>query len=384
MISDSNGFVVVLRADGVYNLDFRSGGVSLRSIEGIPIFDLADMRADLDGVMAGLATEVTDRANAITAEATARANADTAEATARANAITAEATARGNADAALAAAIAALDTDTYSKAEVDAAIGAAHVDLTPYALKTYVDDGLALKPDTGLVLLKSGNLGGLASVATSRTNLSVYSKAEVDALIPVVQPSLQGAVTKPVIGDWTLQNAGASAALATISTGVKLSDTSNSAAMRFAKYNTAPNGTNFTATFRLGKLKPDSINGAQCCILMRNSTNGRILWWGDYLANQWLAQQWTAYGTFSGNLSPGVAQEGGRFPWRRIVRSGDNLSLEASEDGINWGVWITTTVSVFLTATGGGALDEIGFGIMASDMTVARPGGTILTSFTLV
>jgi hypothetical protein len=56
MISDSNGFVECYATDGLYNLDFRSGGVSLRTINNIPIFDLADMRADRQRLQARMAT----------------------------------------------------------------------------------------------------------------------------------------------------------------------------------------------------------------------------------------------------------------------------------------------------------------------------------------
>src|SRR6185369_1960548 len=43
--------------------------------------------------------------------------------------------------------------------------------------------GLATKQDSGLAALKANNLSDLASITSARTNLSVYSKADVDALL---------------------------------------------------------------------------------------------------------------------------------------------------------------------------------------------------------
>lgn len=114
MISDSNGFVQCYAADGLYNIEFRANGVSLRTIENIPIFDLADMRADIDA----LATS---------------------------DALKAATTYVDAADTALANSIAALDAATYSKAEVDALIPAP-TDLSNYYTKGQVDALIPVVP----------------------------------------------------------------------------------------------------------------------------------------------------------------------------------------------------------------------------------------------
>jgi hypothetical protein len=93
MVSDSNGFVACYAPDGVYNLDFANNGVIMRSIEGIPIFDLADMRADVDALQAALPGK-------------------------------ASITYVDSGDVTLANAINALATGTYTKAQTDAAIAA--------------------------------------------------------------------------------------------------------------------------------------------------------------------------------------------------------------------------------------------------------------------
>lgn len=101
LTSDDNGFVECFVADGVYNIEFKAAGVIFRRIEGVALFDLADMRGDLNDVMANKAatTYVNDQ---MAAEIAARAAADTA----------------------LSNAIAALDATTYSITETNAAIAA--------------------------------------------------------------------------------------------------------------------------------------------------------------------------------------------------------------------------------------------------------------------
>jgi hypothetical protein len=69
--------------------------------------------------------------------------------------------------------------------------------------------GISLAFADGRYLLKSNNLSGLTDVVAARGNLSVYSKAEVDGLL-AANNGLEVAPTKPVLANFTLQNAGAS------------------------------------------------------------------------------------------------------------------------------------------------------------------------------
>jgi hypothetical protein len=124
--SDSNGFVEAYVPDGLYRVEFKVAGIILRTIHDVPIFDLADMRADLNDMQTRMAT----------AEASITAN------------------------------TANIAANTAS---------------------------IATK------LAKASNLSDLASVGTSRTNLSVYSKAEVDAAIAGhASPAVWGAISRAV------------------------------------------------------------------------------------------------------------------------------------------------------------------------------------------
>lgn len=163
LISDSNGFVEGYLPDGLYNVEFRFGGVSMRLITNVAMFDLADMRADLDGVIA-------------------------------ADALKASKVYVDFQDGVLANAISALDADTYAKAEtytkaeVNAAITAAigGVGAGWGAITGDIATQADLQTALGLKMAKASNLSDLGNLATSRNNLSVYSKAQVDAAIAAV------------------------------------------------------------------------------------------------------------------------------------------------------------------------------------------------------
>lgn len=193
----------------------------------------------------------------------------------------------------------------------------------------------------------------------------------------------EATTTKPAVADWTLVNPVANVALGTVSNGILLTQADGAATIRFARYNVAPDAANFTATFRLAKLRANGIGGYQAGIVLRNSTNSRVVIWADYQQDQWLMQQWTGVSSFSGGLLTNVSNEPGRYPWRRVRRAADNLFFEASEDGVNWGIVVATTVSVFLTATGGGNLDQVGIATMGTNSSTSLVIGTVCHSFTL-
>lgn len=238
------------------------------------------------------------------------------------------------------------------------------------------------------------NLADLADEPTARVNLGVYSAAQVDALIAAavaaIPSGVEAARSKPATANFTLDNPAAGVALGAVANGLLLTDASGAATCHFARYNVAPpNAANFTVTMRLSKMKPDSLGGNQCGLLLRNSTNGRLMIWGDYLTNQWLIQAWTGYSTFSGNIMGAVAGEPGRFPWRRVRRVTTDLFFEASEDGVSWGMVFAATAASgwgpasFIEA-GGGALDQVGFYTMGTNSSASLVIGTGCQSFTLV
>lgn len=171
MISDGNGFVACYAADGIYTLDFRANGVSLRSVEGVPIFDLLDMRADVDGLLATMPLKA-----AITYVDAA--------------------------DAAISATLAALDADVYRKASV--------------YTKAQVDAAIAAVP-------RYYSFGAFAPASIQASEILMDHIVAVDCTLAANFANLQASVGTPPAATWTadVQKNGASiGSIAIANTGV--------------------------------------------------------------------------------------------------------------------------------------------------------------------
>jgi hypothetical protein len=98
--------------------------------------------------------------------------------------------------------------------------------------------------------------------------------------------------------------------------------------------------------------------------ILRNSTNGRIVIAGPYGAAglDALAQNWTNYTTYNSSIVAGPLPMQMQW-WELSVDASGNIKIYVSPNGWDWSLtpFASTTIAAFLTASGGGALDQIGF-----------------------
>jgi hypothetical protein len=239
----------------------------------------------------------------------------------------------------------------------------------------------------GRYLQKAANLGDVADVPTARNNLSVYSKAQVDAAVAGAAPSgmpFEIAVSKPAAANFTTQNlAGGSIAstFADYAKGVAILQLGSIGAtnqIRFARHDVIASGTPFTMTARMTAIDPQQPLGqaTQGSLVLRNSANGRMILFGDggggvtsyvQIFSTYTSGQLGLYTSFSVSY---------QFPWKRIVSDGTNLTFWVSKDGYYWVQGAAgTTIANYI-----GVVDELGIGLQAiASVTTAH--GTLCQSF---
>jgi hypothetical protein len=172
-----------------------------------------------------------------------------------------------------------------------------------------------------------------------------------------------GPVTIPTKAAQTTALNGIAAIATDTPQGIQLAPTASGSTWR--GYFNAPPAAPWSYCARI------SINGVangtqQVGILLRNSTNLRQVNWGPYSnvgVGEVLCQQWTN-NVFVGNTITALSAAGGDPLWYRVdLSAGGTLTFFTSEDGYNWHAHTPTqTVASYLTAAGGGTLDQVGFG----------------------
>jgi hypothetical protein len=186
----------------------------------------------------------------------------------------------------------------------------------------------------------------------------------------------------PLAANFTVLNGGAGTNLTDKTFGLWLDKLSTAVGtMTMAASNTAPPAGDFTLTARLKPTNPRIGTGYQEGLMLRNSTNGRVVYFGNYnVGQQYLVQNWGSLLAFSGNvIGPTSYYELAALPWKRITKVAGVLEFWVSADGDTWTTLGTTaTVASFLTAAGGGTLDQVGFG------NFTATSGTLCGYFTCV
>lgn len=119
-------------------------------------------------------------------------------------------------------------------------------------------------------------------------------------------------------------------------------------------------------------------------VMLRNSTNGRFLVYvnaplGDGVVTQCvIPQRWTNATTFSAAIGA-VLETHEDYEWMKVANVAGVLTFSVSMDGKSWTDHPTTeAVAAFLTAAGGGTLDQIGIGFVQTSGTNLR---ALLRSF---
>lgn len=172
----------------------------------------------------------------------------------------------------------------------------------------------------------------------------------------------------PILANFTYQG-NASGSLAANANGLIVNAPNNGSTYngRAAYLGPVASFANMTITARLRRSVGLAQSSGGCNqIFIRNSSNGRMLVFGDGsngASPYW--QRWTNDTTFNANISTGTFQsDGGALgrPWRRIVVTGSSAAPQFSPDGYNWdtGGFAAEPYGTYLTAAGGAA-DQIGF-----------------------
>lgn len=188
------------------------------------------------------------------------------------------------------------------------------------------------------------------------------------------------APTIPTTSGFTLQNAG-TASMADSAFGIALTVPSAASTIPFVRKNGSPPATPYDVIMRGRPVDAKQSNGLyKCALIMRNSSNGRLVIFSDYDDNSILVQVFSSYTTHAGDvLSPGSTSWHKLLPWKRIENDGTNLKFYIGPDGENWFQVASTTLAAYLTAAGG-SVDEIGFGMLTNSPGVTAK--TVFNSFT--
>lgn len=226
-------------------------------------------------------------------------------------------------------------------------------------------------------LNNDANLGDLTDLVAARNNLSVYSEAQVDAMVAGAGNAFprEHAVTKPLVANGTLNNALAQPTW--ISTAVDDTygiymrcpkGTSAATALKFLRFASLANGGvggagsvwSITVRMQANSAKASSYNA---CLVARNPANDKMLFIGNRVSPDELDG---FYGNSAGGVAVGIGAgviPANAFPWRRFVCDGTNLVIDVSADGQQWERFFTSTLATYI---GGGAL-ELGIGMLVDN-----------------
>jgi hypothetical protein len=183
--------------------------------------------------------------------------------------------------------------------------------------------------------------------------------------------------TVPNTSGYTLQNTGtASMANANGSRGIALTTPTATDNVRFVRKNGAPPATPYSLIMRAAPISPRHGGTSRMCVVLRNSTSGRLITWGKQDDFNLYAQRWAGYSTSGGNI---LLQTGCVFSrmmdWMKISNDGTTLTFSCGPDGENWFDLTTEALATYINASGG-SVDEIGFGT-----TTQSAGFTVVDLF---
>lgn len=184
--------------------------------------------------------------------------------------------------------------------------------------------------------------------------------------------------TVPDTSGYTLQQAvGGTASMANAANGRGIVLTTPTAAdtVRFARKNGAPPSTPWSATLRAAPVSHRHGGTSRMCIILRNSTSGRMITFGHQDDLNLYAQRWAGYSTTGGNILLQAGGWGRILPSLRISNDGTTLTFKCGPDGDNFFDYTTEALATYINASGG-SVDEVGFGT-----TTQNAGFTVVDLF---
>jgi len=201
---------------------------------------------------------------------------------------------------------------------------------------------------------------------------------QVDVTVIQGDPG-EATLTKPLASAFTLENAG-TASMADGTNGLILTAPSATVNVRFMRYTAGLPGASWTVIMRARQLGPNNGVMHARCIIVRNSTSGRLISFGDTSNTNIGIARWSSY-TANNAVPISYGATLAELPWRKVTSNGTTLSFYCSADGQDWVLVGTETIATYLTASGG-SLDQVGIGfIFGAASTVEQKN--LFQSFTI-
>jgi hypothetical protein len=209
--------------------------------------------------------------------------------------------------------------------------------------------------------------------AGTHTGLTVTNNDGADSMsLALVNP--EATISKPVAASFTLENGG-TASVADGTNGVVLTVPSATVNARFLRYTAGLPGASWVCTIRVNQCGINAGTLHAGAIIVRNSTSGRLLTFGETNNTNLGIGRWSSY-TANNAVPVSLAAHPAEQCWRRVTSNGTTLTFETSCDGREWATVGTETIATYLTASGG-TLDQIGMGVFIG----AAAGATMKNIF---
>lgn len=174
-----------------------------------------------------------------------------------------------------------------------------------------------------------------------------------------VAGAIENAPIKPVLSDFTLENAGTASA-ADGNYGIVLTMPSATTNARFLRYNAGLPGSSWTMIMRGSMVTPYSTNTVHHnALLLRNSTSGRLINFASAGA-QLVVQRWSSYTAFASTIAAVGANYGYMTGWKKITSDGTTLRFYTSPNGADWAEIASEAIATYIGASG--SLNQAGMG----------------------
>lgn len=188
----------------------------------------------------------------------------------------------------------------------------------------------------------------------------------------------EAAPTIPDLTGFTLQQAvggTATAANAVNGRGIVLTTPTAADTIRFLRKNGAPPAAPYAVTVRGSPVSNRHGGSSRQCVVLRNSTSGRLISFGHQDGINLYAQRWASYTAGGGNVLLQAGFPALILPWLRITIDATTMTFQCGPDGDNWFTFTTELLATYINALGG-SIDEVGCGT-----TTQNAGFTVVDLF---
>jgi hypothetical protein len=182
---------------------------------------------------------------------------------------------------------------------------------------------------------------------------------------------------QPLIADFTWQNQGTGTAAAVTANPFAMSavvPADASVQVRLLEQAAPSPPYSVVLVWKPGQQEVSGSGGNDISICLRNSTNGRAFTFGSYFAPSGatfnrgaISRRWASLTSLNTNVN--VVNDAMSVCALRLDVTSTNIAMYDGWDGWNWrpGAQFNETISTYVTASGGGSIDKIGFSFQPSN-----------------